>query len=87
MCYMGTYLPPPKKKGAAPLTFRPMHCGETAGRINTPHGTEVDLTENMAGNLYDSIYRLLVLYNLLKYIKLKIWPIKSKPLPVEVPRF
>jgi len=33
----------PKKRGQQPLTFRPMHCGQTAGWMKMPFGTEVGL--------------------------------------------
>jgi len=41
MFYMGTQLPLPK--GTQPPTFRPMYCGQVAGWIKMPLGTEVGL--------------------------------------------
>jgi len=35
----------PQKGGTAAPTFRPMYCGQTAGWIKTPFGTEVGLSQ------------------------------------------
>jgi len=39
----GTHLPPPQKKGVSTTTFRPMCCGQTAGWIKMPLGTDLGL--------------------------------------------
>jgi len=43
LCLMGTQLPPEQRAHPLPPSLWPAYCGQTAGWMKTPLGTEVDI--------------------------------------------